>query len=58
MGTIKDRIDNDLIKAEEIKKRWQEYTELYKRFLMKWITKMVWSLTQSQTFWSVKSSEP
>ena len=27
MGTIKDRNDMDLIKAEDIKKRWQEYTE-------------------------------
>ena len=57
-GIRKDRNGKDSIEAEEIKKRWQEYTELYKRFLMKWITKMVWSLTQSQTFWSVKSSGP
>ena len=35
MGTIKDRNGKDLIEAEEIKKRWQEYTEeLYKKFLM------------------------
>ena len=27
MGTIKDRNDIDLIEAEDIKKRWQEYTE-------------------------------
>ena len=27
MGTIKDRNDKDLTKAEVIKKRWQEYTE-------------------------------
>ena len=34
MGTIKDRDGMDLTKAEEIKKRWQEYTEeLYKRDL-------------------------
>ena len=26
MGTIKDRIDMDLTEAEDIKKRWQEYT--------------------------------
>ena len=33
MGTIKDR-QNDLIEAEEIKKRWKEYTEeLYKKDL-------------------------
>ena len=31
MGTIKDR-NNDLTEAEDIKKRWQEYTEeLYKK---------------------------
>ena len=34
MGTTKDRNDMDLKKAEDIKKRWQEYTEeLYKRDL-------------------------
>ena len=34
MGRIKDRISMDLTKAEEIKKRWQEYTEeLYKKDL-------------------------
>ena len=27
MGSIKDRNDKDLRKAEDIKKRWQEYTE-------------------------------
>ena len=27
MGTIKDRNSKDLTEAEEIKKRWQEYTE-------------------------------
>ena len=32
MGTIKDRDGMDLTEAEEIKKRWQEYTEeLYKK---------------------------
>ena len=30
MGSIKDRNGVDLIEAEEIKKRWQEYTELEK----------------------------
>ena len=34
MGLIKDRIGMDLIEAEDIKKRWQEYTEeLYKKDL-------------------------
>ena len=33
-GTIKDRNDMDLTKAEDIKKSWQEYTEeLYKKDL-------------------------
>ena len=31
MGTIEDRNGKDLTEAEEIKKRWQEYTELYKK---------------------------
>ena len=32
MGTIKDRNGRDLREAEDIKKRWQEYTEaLYKK---------------------------
>ena len=34
MGTMKDRKSKDLREAEEIKKRWQEYTEeLYKKDL-------------------------
>ena len=34
MGTIKDKIRKDLTEAEEIKKRWQGYTEeLYKKGL-------------------------
>jgi len=34
MCTVKDRSGKDLIEAEEIKKRWKEYTEeLYKRDL-------------------------
>ena len=34
MGTIKDRNDMDLTEAEDIKKRWQEYTEeLYQKNL-------------------------
>ena len=34
MGIIKDRNDMDLTEAEDIKKRWQEYTEeLYKKDL-------------------------
>jgi len=33
MGSIKDRNGMDLTKAEDIKKRWQKYTELYKKDL-------------------------
>ena len=45
-GSIKDRYGMDLIEAEDIKKRWQEYTEeLYKKILMTEITMMVQSLT-------------
>ena len=35
MGSIKDRDGMDLTEAEDIKKRWQEYTEdLYKKIFM------------------------
>ena len=33
MGSIKDRNGMDLTESEGIKKRWQEYTELYKKDL-------------------------
>ena len=34
MGSIKDRNGRDLTEAEDIKKRWQEYTEeMYKKYL-------------------------
>ena len=34
MGTVKDRNGTDLTEAEDIKKRWQEYTgELYRKDL-------------------------
>ena len=42
MGTIKDRNGMDLTEAEDIKKRWQEYTEdLYKKIFMTQMTTMV-----------------
>ena len=42
MGTIKGRKGMDPTEAEDIKKRWQEYTEeLYKKILMTQITTMV-----------------
>ena len=33
MGSIRDKNGKDLIEAEDIKKRWQEYTEVYKKDL-------------------------
>ena len=46
MGTVKDRSSKCLTETEEIKKRWQEYTEeLYRKVLMIQIATMVWSLT-------------
>ena len=46
MGTIKDRNSMDLTGAEDIKKRWQEYTELCKekKVLMTQINMIGWSL--------------
>ena len=42
MGTIKDRNGMDLTEAEDIKTRWQEYTEeLYKKIFMTQIIMMV-----------------
>ena len=58
MGTINDRNGMDLTEAENIKKRWQEYTEeQYKKIFMTQITTMVLSLTKSQISWSVKSMD-
>ena len=46
MNLIKDRNGMDLTEAEDIKKRWQEYTEeLYKNIFMTKIIMMVRSLT-------------
>ena len=42
MGTIKDRNGMDLTEAEDIKRRWQEYSEeLYKKNFMTQIIMMV-----------------
>ena len=42
MGTIKDRNGMDLTEAEDLKKRWQEYTEeLYKKIFITQIITMV-----------------
>ena len=42
MGSIRDRNGMDLTEAEDIKKRWQDYTEeLYKKIFMTKIITMV-----------------
>ena len=41
MGTIKDRNGMDLTEAEDIKKRWQEYTECTKKIFTTQIIMMV-----------------
>ena len=58
MGSIKDRNGMDLTEAEDIKKRWQEYTEeLYKKDLHD-PGNHDGVLIESQTSWNVKSSGP
>ena len=59
MGSIKDRKDMDLTEAEDIKKRWQEYTEeLYKKDLHHQDNHDAVIIHLDQTFWNVKSSGP
>ena len=41
MGIIKDRNNKDITEAEKIKKRWQEYIEVYKKIFMTQITTML-----------------
>ena len=41
MSTIKDRNGMDLTEAEDIKERWQKYTEYTKKIFMTQITMMV-----------------
>ena len=54
MGSIKDRNGMGLTEAEDIKKRWQEYTEeLHKKDLHDPDNH---DGAQSQTFWNLKSS--
>ena len=58
MGTIKDRNSRDLVETEEIKKSWKEYMEEQCRKNLEPDNHIMRSLTQSQTFCSVTSSEP
>ena len=57
MGTIKDRNSKDLIEQKRSRRNGNNALKNYaKMILMTQITKMLQSLTQRQTFWSVKSS--
>ena len=59
MGSIKDRNCMDLTKAEDIKKRWQEYTEeLYKKDLHDLDNHDGVITHLEPTSWNVKSSGP
>ena len=62
MGTIKDRNGMDLTEAEDIKKRWQKYTEeLYKKDLYdpdNHNNIVTANKVKSQTSWNVKTSGP
>ena len=59
MSSIKDRNGMDLTEAEDIKKRWQEYTEeLHKKELHGPDNHDGVITHLEQTFWNVKSSGP
>ena len=59
MDSIKDRNGMDLTEAEDIKKRWQEYTgELYKKELHDPDNHNGVITQWSETSWNVKSSGP
>ena len=58
MDTIKDRNGMDLTEAEDIKKRWQEYTELYKKDLHDSNNHYGVITHLAQTSWNVKSNGP
>ena len=57
MGSIKDRNGRDLTEAEDIKKRWQEYTELYKKDLHN-PDNHDGVIIHLEPSWNVKSSGP
>ena len=59
MGSLKDRNGMDLTEAEDIKKRWKEYTEeLYKKDLHNQDNHDGIITHLDQTSWNVKSSGP
>ena len=61
MGTIKDRNGMDITEAEDIKKRWQEYTEPYKKDLQDSdnhdgvITHLETDILECEVKWALKS---
>ena len=61
MGTIKDRNGMNVTEAEDIKKRWQEYTELYKKDLHNpdnhngVITHLVPDILECEVKWALES---
>ena len=58
MGKIKDKNSIDLTRAEDIKKRWQDYTELYKKDIHDSDNHDGVITHPEPTFWNVKSSGP
>ena len=58
MGSIKDRNGMALTEAKDIKKRWQECTELYKKDLHDPDNHEGVITHLGQTFWNAKSSGP
>ena len=57
-GTIKDRNGMDLTEAEDIKKRWQEYTELFKKDFHDPDNHDGVITHLSQTYWNANLSGP
>ena len=59
MGAIRDRNIGELVDREDKRRDGKNAQKnCTKKILMTQITTMLWSLTQNQTFWSVKSSGP
>ena len=59
MGSVKDRSGTELTETEDIKKRWQEYTEeLYKKDLNDPDNQDGVITHLDQTSWNVKSNVP
>ena len=54
---IKDRNGKDLTEAEEIEKRWQEYTELYKKVLqdLEGLTHLEPDILKCEVKWALRS---